>query len=347
MLQTVSPKHARRIARNGARHLATMIKPDGRFIYSYQPGPPLRISQSYNVLRHCGSVWSMFDTLRLTGPDAAVSEAATRAGRYILDQFVKPYGSGDQMCVIDGEKIKLGGSGLALLALTSLSEAENDPKVLDIARAIGRYILDQRIQDGDFVHSRSFPSGEILAFRSNYYTGEAVFGLLTLARATAESVWGDAAFNSLRLLGAQNYGVAERHHWMLYALDLAHQMEPSEELRDYARRIADGMTDNSAYRLDGRSTPSACMSEGLLAYLRIEDRLGAYDAAERYRQSVLENFEVQLRSLRPTGAFMRGGGKSDVRIDFIQHNISAFAAWHVLAGGREAEASVAEQAAAG
>src|SRR5687767_8365990 len=82
------PIEPRKVARMGAQHLSKLVQPDGLFIYRYLPGPVLRVSPKYNVLRHCGAVWSMFDVVRLTGALPVVSHAAIRAGTYILDTFV-------------------------------------------------------------------------------------------------------------------------------------------------------------------------------------------------------------------------------------------------------------------
>jgi hypothetical protein len=86
------------------------------------------------------------------------------------------------------------------------------------------------------------------------------------------------------------------------------------------------------YRNTGASTPSACMSEGLAAYLRMARRISPADLdGAAYRQTLHDNLILQIQSLRPDGSFVRGIGRTDVRIDFIQHNISAFAGYSVLA----------------
>ncbi|HKQ93962.1 MAG TPA: hypothetical protein VJS40_00020, partial [Aestuariivirgaceae bacterium] len=44
-------------------------------------------------------------------------------------------------------------------------------------------------------------------------------------------------------------------------------------------------------------------------------------------QEVRENLRLQMESRAPGGAFIRGGGSDEVRIDYIQHNISSFLAF--------------------
>ena len=194
----------------------------------------------------------------------------------MLKNFVKPLGE-DRLCVVDGDKIKLGGSGLALLALYEFNRAAPDPTLVETARALGRYILDQRAPDGDLVHGRKYPSGETYAFRSGYYTGEALFGLLRLHQMTGEALWRDAALEVIGTLGPRDYGVAEQSHWMLYTLDLADALAPNPANREYAARVAArGISAHRAYMARNKSTPIACRSEALLAYMRI---LGRSDAA--------------------------------------------------------------------
>jgi hypothetical protein len=336
---------ALKIARRGARRLAKLVKPDGRFVYRYIPEKNL-VSKKYNVLRHCGAVWSMFDVMGMAGADLQVHEAAVRAGRHMLEHFVKPFGQ-DRLCVVDAEKIKLGGSGLALLALYELNRAAPDAKLVDTARAIGRYILDQRTADGDLVHGRIYPSGEPYPFRSNYYTGEALFGLLRLHQMTGETLWRDAAFELIRALAPRDYGVAEQSHWMLYTLDLADELAPDAASRRYAARIAADMLAKRGYMARAESTPIACRSEGLLAYLRILRRSDAADLRPGFAECealVRECLSAQFSFFRRDGSFVRGGGKTDVRIDYIQHNISAFAAFGML--GAEPKGAEAAEAAA-
>jgi hypothetical protein len=319
-----------RVARAGAKRLAQLVEPNGRFVYHYLPGADHR-STRYNALRHCGAIWSMFEIVRLTGRNNQVVKSAVQACQFLLREFVRR-GPQDQLCLVEQSSVKLGGNGLALLALTSLHEASGNAAILDPARSLGRYILAQRMDDGDFLHKRRYSDGAVHPFRSNYYTGQALFGLLSLHRATREVVWADAAFESIKHLSARNYGVAARHHWMLYALELANQIRPSAENYEHARLICEAIASDHSYRERG-STPIACMSEGLLAFLRLcRDAPGGVDAevTRPYLDILCNNLELQLRDYRSDGSFVGGEGRPDVRIDYIQHNISAFAGYATL-----------------
>lgn len=325
-----------KISRRGARRLAKLVQPNGRFVYRYHRERK-HIYNEYNVLRHCGSIWSMFDVARMTGPDPLVTAAAIRAARHMRENFVRPFKDTDALCVVDVDKIKLGGSGLALLALAEWNRFAPDAEIVDTARAIGRYIVSQRTEDGDLHHGRSYPDGELYAFRSNYYTGEAIFGLLRLAEMSGEESWRDTAFELLAALGPRNYGVEERSHWMLYALDAADEARPLPETRAYAARIAARiLRDPISYRGREMSTPIACMSEALLAYIRLKRRAAAASLTPSVSdcgEAVLQNLSLQTKSFRKNGEFIAGPQWHDVRIDYIQHNISSFAAFGTMGKG--------------
>jgi hypothetical protein len=163
---------------------------------------------------------------------------------------------------------------------------------------------------------------------------------------TGEALWRDAALEVIGTLGPRDYGVAEQSHWMLYTLDLADELAPSAANRDYAARIAAGILRDRAYMARGQSTPVACRSEALLAYMRILGRSDAAGFAPSFAESeavVRECLAAQVRFFRKDGSFIGGAGKPDVRIDYIQHNISAFAAFAVMGapGGEPKAAEVA------
>lgn len=129
-------------------------------------------------------------------------------------------------------------------------------------------------------------------------------------------------------LAAQNYGVREQSHWMLYALEQLQRFDKSPHIYQHAENIAAEIINKPIYLDSGRSTPIACRTEGLLAFIRMPPK----DASVELLQGtallcVQANLEKQLAFQTKDGAFTRGGGdrrNQEVRIDYIQHNISAF-----------------------
>lgn len=96
----------------------------------------------------------MLDVARQAGRLPEVVAAAEKAVQHMIDHYLSPYGA-DVLCVVDAGKIKLGGNGLALLALAELNVLRNDAKYSQLGHRLASYIAAQQRPDGDFVHSRS------------------------------------------------------------------------------------------------------------------------------------------------------------------------------------------------
>jgi hypothetical protein len=264
---------------------------------------------------------------------AKLSSACRLALDYLFREFLRHTGASDTQCVVEKNMVKLGGNGLAILAILACHKLSPDQSLLSAAGGLGRYIVGQMRPDRDFHHKRSFPDGKLQEFRSGYYTGEALFALASLYETTGEREWLDKALGSEFALAGCGYGIEEQSHWCLYAIDKLHQFEPLPELYEHGRRIVEHIIEYPAYRDRKQSTPTACRSEGMLAFLRMASRVDiAGDRAfrERCLAEVEENLRLQLQFRRPDGAFVQGEGKSLVRIDFIQHNLSSFLDYHRL-----------------
>lgn len=334
-------KDSQTIAIEGAECLARLVDRRGKFLYRYDADKP-EPSKGYNILRHCGTIWAMTQIANHEGPLANVKQAALRAVEWLIERHVRPYGATGTQCVVAGDNVKLGGNGLAILALLEAAAVTGNEGYIDLARGMAAYILLQRQRSGNFAHKRRFSTDEIMPFHSDYYTGEALFGLLRLTAVTGEQQWVEAAESSELQLAAQGYGVPEQSHWMLYALEQLHAMRPQAAYRAHAQAIVTSILEKADYREFYRSTPIACRTEGLLAFVRLCDGLSG-DAADkpvfdplarRCRAVIHENLELQLGYRRSDGSFVHGRGNNEVRIDYIQHNISSFWGYSRLPGAR-------------
>lgn len=307
--------------------LAGLVRKDGSFLYRYdsQTG---KSCGGYNILRHAGAIWALLDTYREYRDDRLLTEAR-RATHYLLASSLRFFRSYGNVCICEDNTIKLGGNALAALALLSVFEVTREPLLLTLAEQFCQFMLDQRRENGDLVHKRYFESGKISAFRSMYYTGEALLAILTLHEKTGERCWLDAAIEIEDPLAAEEYGVKEQSHWMLYALDLLSRFSPSPLYSRHAAAIATDILDNPEYLKWNRSTPIACRTEGLLAFLRQQASGDGGNTSLRSRclEQIERNLEMQMTFRLDDGAFIRGGSDQrhhEVRIDYIQHNISSF-----------------------
>src|SRR5262245_35754051 len=158
-----------RIATEGAACLAQLVNNQGRFRYRFDPDKP-EDPAGYNILRHCGTIWAMIEISNRLGPLPEVAAAATRATERLIARNILPYRGGPARCVVGNDNVKLGGGGLAILALLEVAEASREARYLELACGLGEYILLQRRADGDFVHKRRYSTDEPTAFVSDYYT---------------------------------------------------------------------------------------------------------------------------------------------------------------------------------
>lgn len=326
------------IASSGATCLAGLADGNGRFRYRFNALSGT-VAEGYNVLRHCGAIWAMMEVHGQGAANGDVPAACRRATTYLLNEFLKFSPDYRHACIVENNSVKLGGNALAILALLSVYRATRDEILKTLAEALGRSILRDMKPDGDFVHKRYFASGKISDFQSMYYTGEALLALLWLFEASGDGHWLDAAARSEDTLAPRDYGVPEQSHWMLYSLELLCRYRWREDYARHAARIAQHILDFPEYRSWGRSTPTACRSEGLLAFVRLFDQGKCGADLAPLRGACIEaidfNLDEQMKFRLDSGAFVRGGEdqrKNEVRIDYIQHNISAFLYRHQLAG---------------
>ncbi len=262
------------------------------------------------------------------------------------------------------EQAKLGGAGLGLVALCSIEQARPGFTPLEDLRKLGRFITYLQKDDGSY-HSKYIPSagGRQDEWISLYYPGEAALGLAMLHELDTEGGWLEPAARSIEYLALEREGQAEvpADHWVLLATDtIFHEAGPDElpvsrELFfSHALRISEGMLAEQivdpgkpvlygGFTRDGRTTPTSTRLEGLQAVLGFlpedhERRPAIESAVERGISFLLRS---QVTEGEFAGAFprsvrrMQGDSEearefneeaTEVRIDYVQHALSALVA---------------------
>lgn len=337
-LSPVTPDLSREIVTAAHQHLSRIVLPHGRFIYSHEAGDIAASHDGYNLLRHCGTLWFMARavTEMPISRDPPTLAALARASGYV-GRKLEPAPWADpghpSLALVGKGAVKLGGLGLALLALSEVRKIAPLQATLSAALALGpdetiarmrRYALDE-IDGADFRHKRAFPSGEVLPFRSDYYTGEAIFGLL---------VTGPASEDLIRVttsLMRHQYGWAEQSHWMTYAACEAVErgIVPEALGSAYLTGLMETILGDARYRQRRQSTPIACRSEALTRVLlmcRSLPGLLSSDLLGRIEAHAAENLALQLDWYRD-GQFWKGDDERKVQIDYVQHNATAFLHW--------------------
>jgi hypothetical protein len=334
------PASAALVAQAAANRLAGLVKPDGSFLYCYHAGRGVE-RPDYNILRHAGSIWSLAEASRHLPLGRHAGDAAQRGLLWLVGQRLLPLTPG-LICVVEDGKIKLGGSALAALAIMSYLDtdwprpSEHSTRLEKVADALCAYLLSQATPDGDFVHKRDAATFAVEPFRSEYYTGEALFALLSALRRQPHQTPLHVARDLLHGLAGRGYGVEQQSQWMMYAAETAWTIRPDAALLSYMDDVVDNILDVPLYRARQCSTPVACRSEALLCALRTWRRAGL-EGQPRFAQverEVAFNLSLQFMDYLPDGAFRRGFGRNKVRIDYIQHNLSAFSGYSRFHGFR-------------
>lgn len=338
-----------------ANFLARSVDRKGRFVYLYDPVNDTSLG-GYNILRHAGALFAMLEYYRTTG-DREILKASQRALEYLVSKTKTLKKNGIEMaCVVEGGNVKLGGNGLAALALASFIEVTGDRTHLPLLLKIGTWMLSVQDKTGNFtVHKQRFPDGPVSDFRSLYYPGEAIFGLMRIYALDQRPEWlAGAAAAARYLINVRDKGLKDHElshdHWLLYGLAELYQTRRESLFLEHGMRIAGAIIRaqninarfpdwNGGFSSNPRSTPAATRMEGLGAAYAIASSAGRNAEAEIIFASLRLGAGFLLRTIispslamymkNPPGAL--GGVRESltgfqVRIDYPQHSLSAFLA---------------------
>jgi hypothetical protein len=276
---------------------------------------------------------------------------------------------------------KLGGSGLGLVALASVESLSPGTVPLEELRGLGHFIRFMQTPEGRF-YSKYYPrQGYETKWVSLYYPGEACLGLLMLYDLDPDPRWLDAAVRGLGHLARTRKGVRNvpADHWALIATAkllpklnrLADPPVGRQELIDHATQILKVMLAQQktkwrdpciigSFLNDARTTPTATRLEGLLAALRflpenmseLRSRLEhacdigiAFLVHHQIRDGALKGGIPRaahtLRQSKKNEKFNKRVG--EVRIDYVQHALSAMMEYQELLTSQSTLKSQANQ----
>ena len=319
---SLTPQQLSAAIDRAAEYLVSVCSEDGRFIYIVDLESSTTDTRQYNVLRHAGAVYALAQYCQRS-PQPHVKAAMLRAAGFLRERCVQPLASNANLMVVWSEPeitgsdsprlAKLGGTGLALVALLSVEQVEPGFTSKDDLRKLGRFLVFMQKPDGSF-YSRYFPTtGRSDTWQSMYYPGEASLGLLMLHQHAPMDQWWYAATRALQNLarrGAQQQPTLP-DQWYLLAMQRWHVLADGRSpdaaertLMLHAEQLCRDMIAEQQGQLgmplldgcftpEGRTCPSATRLEGLLAALDYLPPAG--ELAGNVRQAVDRGVPLLVR----------------------------------------------------
>ena len=339
----------------GARWLAGVARDDGSFLYEYDPEDDTYDREDYNEVRHAGTTYSLFTAYSVEG-DPAVLEAAEGGARYIDTSSLTVGDRG--RAYVYGERMKLGGQALAIVALLERRRVLEDTSHDALIDGLARFMASLELPDEpgryyqSYYHEDDRPS---LDPDSDYYPGEALLAFTRLAQQFPDGPYLEHAMRAAQYLIYHRDGdipaagvVPRQDHWLTMALSELYRLDPRPEYREVVYLQADGMVASQyganalPMRIGGSMlqgpinyTSTATKAEALVAAWALARFAGDDAAEERYADAARRNLQFQLRVQytadntqlfpRPEaaiGAWGKDAVDPWIRIDFVQHNVS-------------------------
>lgn len=353
MFDAVTPDFLLESAKAAGKYLTNAVNKHGKFDYIYLPKSD-EVKDEYNIVRHAGTLYSMFELYEVTR-DERLLAAAGRALEYMKQNIKKcEFAPEGTLCLIEDGDIKLGSNALAVLALAKFMEVTGDRTQLETAQGLAKWMASVQGEDGRFsIHKQDNETGKIDDHVSEYYPGEAIFALNRLYEIDGNKQWLDAAEKAVNYLIDVRDADTEiedlnHDHWLLYGVNEMYKNRPNQKFVDHTYKIVEAIIGSQrqidpeyqdwmgSYYTPPRSTPVATRMEGLIAAYKLLKRLGhderaleiAAATARGIKFELQTQFSPEVAMYTPDpqtilGAFHKSLTDFEVRIDYVQHNISA------------------------
>lgn len=379
-VSATDPSALRAAIRRSAGYLTQACGPDGKFLYRINPLQLTHPSDKYNILRHAGALYALSSRAEITR-DTHILQACARAASFMKSQTLAPLPDRSDLLAVWSypsiehstapAQAKLGGTGLALIALLCLERTLPGTTPLSDLRRMGEFILFMQKEDGSFF-SKYIPSagGRSDLWTSLYYPGEAALGLVMLYERDQNVRWLQAAANALAYLARVRSGhdTAPADHWALLATAIllphyarCQQPVSSEALLQHAIQICESiLRDRPSFSedsprhgtlvADASTCATATRLEGLLAALTFLPSDGS-GLRRRIVPAVREGISFLIRSQITAGPHSGGVPRhvcqpfsgadgtdqacgiraAEIRIDYVQHTLSALMMYQRIA----------------
>jgi hypothetical protein len=353
----------------GAHYLARGVSAEGRFRFNVS-APSNADLGGYDWPRHAGATYFLAQAAAMTN-DQSLIDATRRAATLLTMSGMS--NCGDHLCVGEDNRVGLGSSALAVVALAEITEKKLDDRFVFPMVALTAFLRAQQRPDGEFMHYFDRATGQRIDTQGLYYSSEAALALARAYNITKDLADLDAAVRSLKyLVGPAWSFFGDRYyfgeeHWTCQAMGVLWPHAPNHDALDFClrwqgfgRALQQGERD-SLFDADGaigvgplvtpRLTPVASRCEAAVATLDVArranvpaDEIAILDAQTRRALALLLRQQLRpgprhlFKSPEDVEGAMPGSEVDwELRIDYTQHTGSALVRWLEIA---EAERSV-------
>lgn len=334
VISTLDDTYTETLLADSTAYLLRQLQEDGSFVYGYDPrsGETLK---GYNILRHAGTLWAMACRYR-TAPSEELAAGIRSAAGYLLSQVVT---QNDCAYIYEttSDEIKLGGCGLAVIALTECADLFPELDCADVCRELGRGILSMMdTESGEYWHVLNADFSRKESFRTVYYDGEATFALCRLYGLTGEAQWLEAACAAADRFITEDY-TRYGDHWVSYAMnELTKYVTDRADYFTFALYNAQRNLQDICDSETASPTDLELLMETFALYSRMMERgytVDGFDAVALL-QAIDQRAEAQLDAFffpetamymahpqQITGAFMVRNDGFRTRVDDTQHSM--------------------------
>ena len=336
--ETVDAERAKELILNASDFLERQVNEDGSFVYGIYPRFDNDI-ENYNIVRHASTVWSLLCRYRLA-PDAGLAEKIDKTFDYLLTQLVYDSRGRAYLYEEKADEIKLGGCGMAVVAMTEYMDVFENKKFQEECEALGEgilYMMDR--ESGKFYHVLNGDFSPKEEMRTVYYDGEATFALSRLYSLTGDQKWLDAAQRAVEHFIDADY-TQYKDHWVAYSMNEITKHIP-DNLRYYIFAMENAQVNLETIR--DRDTTYHTYLELLMATFEVYDRMTENGISmpsfnmDAFLDTIATRVNRQLNGYfypeyamymanpqRILNTFMVRHDGYRVRIDDVQHNIGGY-----------------------
>ena len=365
----ISPKSADELENSillALLYISKNIRPNGRFVYRNNLNPKKKYSAKYySSLRHAGTLYSMYLCERLLGKEALYNKRLL-SSEYLVKNYIKKVGKDMYGLLSKPEEeapallATSGGTGLALIALSNLLKDNKISK--HILEKMGNFLIFMQTPQGDFCPSFELVKKEKSNLHSaRYYPGESCLGLLYLYEFDKQEKWLETAKKGLLRLAekAADKGVANLSfdHWGMLATQKLFAT-PDNALNSPQRALLTAFAERNvkaiiakqnlntrdenfgSFTINRSLCGNATNMEGLIAaYQCLDNKV----LRQKLAYSLKAGVEFLMKKQVKTGVCEGGipsspdwdkpdakNADKEIRIDYVQHTMSAWIAYKSL-----------------